>query len=310
LTKQHYFYLFTLFIGLQSIAHAQPSYEVKQITDGIFYHQGVHEDATPDNFGAIANVGFIIGEQCVAIIDSGGSYIEGSKLDLALKRITQTPVCYVINTHVHPDHLFGNAAFEQYKPNYIGHEKLPDAIAARKTYFESTFKDILKHNYEGTTIIEPTRLVELGKPVEIDLGNRKLTLTAYQTSHTDHDLTVLDQKTKSLWTGDLLFVDRIPVMDGSINGWISVMDELLKMDINTIIPGHGKIQTQDWQNSINKQRDYFVTIRDQIRLIISDFGTIDKASKTVALDEKPKWLLFDKYHKRNITASFVELEWE
>jgi quinoprotein relay system zinc metallohydrolase 2 len=309
-TKQHYFFLISLVIGLQNIVHAQPNYEVKQVTDGIYYHQGVHEDATPDNFGAIANVGFIIGEQCVAIIDSGGSFIEGSRLDLALKRITQTPVCYVINTHVHPDHLFGNAAFDHYKPIYIGHEKLPDAIAARKTFFESTFKNILAHSFEGTRVVEPTRLVELGKPVEIDLGNRKLTLTAYQTSHTDHDLTVLDQNTKTLWTGDLLFAERIPVMDGSINGWISVMDELLKMDLKAVVPGHGKIQTNSWQDTINKQRDYFVTIRDQIRHIIYDFGTIDKAAKTVGLDEKPKWLLFDQYHKRNITASFVELEWE
>jgi quinoprotein relay system zinc metallohydrolase 2 len=309
-TKQHYFFLFSLLIGLQSIVQAKPSYEVKQAADGIYYHQGVHEDATPDNFGAIANVGFIIGEQCVAIIDSGGSFIEGEKLNKALETITNKPVCYVINTHVHPDHLFGNAAFEQYSPIYIGHEKLPDAISARKTFFESTFKDILKHSYEGTKIIGPTSLVKPGNPVEIDLGNRKLTLTAYQTSHTDQDLTVLDQKTNTLWTGDLLFVDRIPVMDGSINGWISVMDELLLLNVTTVIPGHGTIQTKQWKTALNKQRDYFLAVRQQIRDVIYDFGTIEQATNTVGLDQQNKWLLFKDYHKRNVTASFVELEWE
>jgi quinoprotein relay system zinc metallohydrolase 2 len=290
--------------------YAEPVYEMKQVANGIYYHQGVHEDATPENIGAIANVGFIIGDDCVAIIDSGGSNLEGLLLDKALKKVTDKPVCYVINTHVHPDHLFGNAAFESYKPIYIGHEKLPDAITARKTFFESTFKDILKQSYDGTKIIAPTKVVALNKPLEIDLGNRKLILTAYQTSHTDQDLTVFDQQSKTLWTGDLLFVDRVPVMDGSINGWLSVMDELLQMDLTTVIPGHGSVQAKDWQVSITKQRDYFVTIRDQVRQIIYDFGTIEKAVKTVGLDEQQKWLLFDHYHKRNITASFVELEWE
>lgn len=289
---------------------AEIAYDIQQVAPGIYYHQGVHEDATPENIGAIANVGFIIGDDCVAIIDSGGSNLEGVLLDKALKSVTNKPVCYVINTHVHPDHLFGNAAFESYSPVYIGHEKLPAAIAARKTFFESTFKDILKDSYSGTKIITPSKVVELNKPLEIDLGNRKLTLTAYQTSHTDQDLTVLDQKSKTLWTGDLLFVDRIPVMDGSINGWITVMDELLQMDLMTVIPGHGTVQGENWQTAITKQRDYFVSIRQQIRDIIFDFGTIEQASKTVGVEQKTKWLLFDHYHKRNITASFVELEWE
>ena len=308
--KQLYFLIFTLSISFSTVLQAQAKYEVIEAAPGIYFHQGVHEDATPENFGAIANVGFIIGDECVAIIDSGGSYLEGQMLDQAVKAITDKPICYVINTHVHPDHLFGNAAFEHYKPIYIGHEKLPDAITARKTFFESTFRDILQQSYEGTKIIAPNSVVELNKPVEIDLGNRKLTLTAYQTSHTDQDLTVLDQTTKTLWTGDLLFVERIPVMDGSINGWIKVMDKLLEMDLNTVIPGHGSVQGKDWQTALNKQRNYFSAVRQQIRDIIFDFGTIDHATKTVALDQQSQWLLFDEYHKRNITASFVELEWE
>jgi len=297
-------------LPMHACAYTEPVYPINQAATGIYYHQGVHEDATPENIGAIANVGFIIGDDCVAIVDSGGSFLEGQKLNSALKTITDKPVCYVINTHVHPDHLFGNAAFEQYKPIYMGHSKLPAAIAARKTFFTSTFKDILKQSFDGTKIISPDKVVELNQPLELDLGNRKITLTAYQTSHTDNDLTVFDQKTRTLWTGDLLFVDRIPAMDGSINGWINVMDELLTLDLNHVIPGHGNIQSTDWQQAIEKQQAYFVSMRQQIRDIIYDFGTIEEASKSVGLEQKSHWLLFEQYHRRNITASFVELEWE
>lgn len=299
-----------LFILFPLALVAGSDYPVTEVAPGVYYHQGVHEDATPENIGAIANVGFIIGDECVAVIDSGGSFLEGEKLNAALKAVTDKPVCYVINTHVHPDHMFGNAAFEQCEPIFIGHQKLPDAISARETFFTTTFKDILKESYEGTKIIPPSQVVELGKPMELDLGNRKITLTAYQTSHTDNDLTVFDQQTKTLWTGDLLFIDRIPALDGSINGWISVMDSLLTLELEHLIPGHGPAVNKDWPAAIEKQRAYFIEVRQGIRDIIYDFGTIDQATKTVGLEQQSNWLLFEHYHRRNITASFVELEWE
>ncbi|RKZ98701.1 MAG: quinoprotein relay system zinc metallohydrolase 2 [Gammaproteobacteria bacterium] len=286
------------------------NYSVNEVTSGIYYHQGVHEDASEKNIGAIANVGFIIGERCVAVIDSGGSYLEGTYLRQAIKKHTDLPICYVINTHVHPDHLLGNAAFKDDTPEYIGHEKLPAALAAREDYFARVFEDTLGSAYAGTEFIAPTMTVRIGQPVTIDLGNRPLTLTAYTTSHTDHDLTILDNDTNTLWTGDLLFMERIPVMDGSINGWIETTQHLQSMDLNFVIPGHGIASKDKWQQGLANQLRYFNVLRDEIRVIIDDLGTIDQASKQVGIPEQNSWELFDLYHRRNVTASFVQLEWE
>lgn len=285
-------------------------YPIQEVTTGIFYHQGVHEDASEQNIGAIANVGFIIGERCVAVIDSGGSYREGVLLRQAIKQKTDLPVCYVINTHVHPDHTFGNAAFKHDQPEYVGHVKLGPALEARQPFFARVFEEMLGRAYEGTEFIGPTLTVNEGEPLNLDLGNRTITISAYPTSHTDHDITVLDNNTKTLWTGDLLFVDRIPVMDGSINGWLPIMQRLSEMDLNYVIPGHGAASQVEWQQGFVDQIRYFSSIREGIREIIADFGTIDDATQQVGLEEKKNWELFDEYHRRNITASFVELEWE
>lgn len=293
-----------------SYSYADENYSVSEVTTGIFYHQGVNEDATEDNIGAIANVGFIIGEKCVAVIDSGGSYLEGTYLRDAIKKHTDLPICYVINTHGHPDHIFGNAAFKADSPQFVGHEKLPAAIAARQDYFAKTFKQILGKAYTGTEFISPTLTVSVDKPITIDLGNRILTLTAYSTSHTDNDLTVLDNTTKTLWTGDLLFICRIPALDGSINGWLTTMQQLLSMDLNFVIPGHGKASSKEWKQGFLNQIRYFTVLRNEIREIINNMGTIEEATQTVGLEEAKNWELFDLYHRRNITASFVELEWE
>lgn len=302
-------FLLTFLFTIHTVT-ASDDYTVTEVMPGNFVHQGIHQDATSENFGAIANVGFIVGDTCIAVVDSGGSYLEGEKLLAAIREKSSLPICYVINTHVHPDHILGNAAFENENPNYVGHEKLPAALAARKSYFEEVFKEILGASYEGAKFISPTLTVSNSKPLTLDLGNRLITLTAYTTAHTDHDLTVLDHKTATLWAGDLLFVDRIPVMDGSINGWLNVMEDLQQQPFSAIIPGHGNPNCNDWKADIEKQKIYFVTIREQIRQILNDLGTIQDATETVGLDQAPNWELFEHYHRRNVTASFVELEWE
>lgn len=299
----------TAFVCAQA-ACASEQYQVTQVSNGVFYHQGVHEDATQQNIGAIANVGFIIGDDCVAVIDSGGSFEEGRLLHQALRRQTDKPVCFVINTHVHPDHILGNAAFTAHDPTFIGHEKLPAALAARKDFYARAFSETLGDAYIGTEYIAPQQTVSTGTPLTINLGNRELELTAYTTAHTDHDLTVFDKKTKTLWTGDLLFMQRIPAIDGSINGWIDNITQLQQLDVVTVVPGHGPAGQDQWQQGWRDQLHYLTTIREQIRAIINELGTIDEATATVGLSEQDKWELFEEYHRRNVTASFVELEWE
>ena len=86
--------------------------------------------------------------------------------------------------------------------------------------------------------------------LQLDLGERKLTLTAWETAHTNHDLTVFDHTSRTLISGDLLVVKHIHVIDGSLNGWINVTQQLIKFFekspnehyVESIIPGHGPLQ--------------------------------------------------------------------
>src|SRR3954464_9426787 len=82
---------------------------VREIAEGVFVYEAPYALASPRNTGAIANAGFIVGEHCVAVIDTEGSYLAGRSLLAAIEARTALPLCYVINTHFHPDHVLGNA---------------------------------------------------------------------------------------------------------------------------------------------------------------------------------------------------------
>jgi hypothetical protein len=88
------------------------------------------------------------------------------------------------------------------------------------------------------------------------------------------------------------------------------MTEMQTLDLNFLVPGHGKASSDQWQQGLAKQLHYFTLLRDEIRIIIEDLGTIDQASKQVGILEENSWELFQYYHRRNVTASFVQLEWE
>jgi len=295
-----------LFLSAAHPAGAE-EYPLTQIAAGVYLHRGAQQDASPANQGRIANTGFIVGERQVAVIDSGGSLREGQALRRALRRVTDLPIAYVILTHVHPDHVLGASAFEQDDPEFIGHANLPDALARRGRYYLERLPAVLGERSRGTRLILPSSTVADTR--ELDLGDRILRLTAYATAHTNNDLSVLDIRTGTLWLSDLLFVERIPVVDGSLLGWLRVMDRLSSLDLQLVVPGHGP-QVAAWQNALANQRRYLERLAHGIRSVIAEGGTIKQALAVVALEEKDNWLLFDDYHGRNVTTGFVELEWE
>jgi quinoprotein relay system zinc metallohydrolase 2 len=281
--------------------------ELEELAPGVYVHRGAQLPLDAPGHDDIANIGFIVGSRCVAVIDTGGSVRIGRKLRAAVRQRTSLPICYVINTHVHVDHVLGNWAFKDDRPSFVGHAALAQAIVRSRSYFLKEYAQDFDVPAEPDQVIGPDRLVEA--EITLDLGQRSLTLHAWPTAHTDCDLTVYDQKTSTLWTGDLLFIERLPALDGSLVGWIDAVDRLATQRLKLAVPGHGPPSAHPGE-ALARERRYLESLLQGVRRELSEGKSLQDAMLHVGADEKSGWLLWDEVHPRNVARAYEELEWE
>ena len=315
-----FFYIFIFFFLVSPLIIAGNKIKplnVKKIGDGVYVYYGKHENIYEDgNIGDIANLGFIIGDESIAVIDTGGSHQVGEALKLAIKKISDKPIKYVINTHVHQDHIFGNTAFISEDAIIYGHFNLKKALKERGSQY-------IKQISEAGIKVKKTRIIfphiviaeissdqskKLYNKITIDLGNRKLQLTSHELAHTYSDASVYDIKTKTFFVGDLVQDERLPTMDGLVKNWIKVLDEIEKVDFKIMVPGHGKIQTDN--AALNKTKKYLQVLYDEVIEALKKDIPIEEGLKTIAQSEKNNWVLFDRVNPGNIVRTFMRYEWE
>jgi quinoprotein relay system zinc metallohydrolase 2 len=280
---------------------------VKEVASGVFVYEAPISLANESNLGAIANLGFVIGRDGVAVIDTGGSLAAGKRLLAAIRLRTMQPIRYVVNTHMHPDHILGNAAFKAGGVTFVGHHNLPRALADREKAYLAANSALIGASFRGSEVMPPTLLVE--EPVELDLGDRRLRVEAWRTAHTNTDITVLDLATGTWFLGDLLFIDHLPALDGSLIGWLRNVRTLRSRPAVRVVPGHGA-PTAAWPEAVAPMERYLSRLMDDVRSLIRTGGTISEAAQQATQTEAGAWFLFDEFNSRNATAAFHELEWE
>ena len=302
-------------LGTGLSAHAdEPALPSEALAPGVFHVPGHQAVWGPEFHGHVANLAFVVGSRCIAVIDSGGSATVGRALLASVRQQSALPVCYLVNTHPHPDHVMGNLAFaaangEQAPAVVVGHTRLRASLAARAPFYLNALRRDFDASDQTPSVPLPTLAVT--DRLELDLGDRVLELRAWPTAHTDSDLTVLDRASGTLWLGDLLFVGHLPVLDGNLKGWLAVLQNLKREPALRLVPGHGPVQAPG-PAAFEATERYLKQLQSDVSAALDEGLSL---SETVArLGEPPAsrtagWLLVDAFHRRNVTTAYAELEW-
>ncbi len=289
-------------------APAVEALEVTEIAPGVFVHSGGRQLANAGNRGDIANIGFVVGADAVAVIDAGGSRAVGEALYSAIRLRTPLPIRWLILTHMHPDHTLGADVFREAGATVVGHARLTDALANRaESYMEAWEREGGAELSLGSRTVLPDEGVAGTRT--IDLGGRILLLEAHATAHTDNDLTVRDEATGTWWMGDLVFDGHLPTVDGSALGWIGLLDALAERPAERIVPGHGRAALP-WPEAAAPTRAYLGALVAEARAAIAAGESLGDAGGRLGAALRGDWLLFDAFNGRNATTVYRELEWE
>ncbi|CAM3281222.1 quinoprotein relay system zinc metallohydrolase 2 [Paracoccus nototheniae] len=288
-----------------------PAARLDELAPGVFAHFGTSRQMEETADGRIANLGVIIGRDGVAVIDAGVSRAEGQALYVAIRRLTDRPVTDLILTHMHPDHVMGAEVLAEAGARITAHHALPVSLQARAgSYLDSLQGLYPAPEWIGTRIALPDRLVT--DRDRIDLGDRHLDLRAWPTAHTDSDLTMRDSATATLFTGDLLFRDLTPVVDGSLRGWLDWMAGNPAAGAALIVPGHGPASAS-WRDASDPQRIFLDALATETRNVIAQGLALSEAVPVIADALQPLgkiWFSYPATVARNATAAYKELEWE
>lgn len=261
-------------------AAAPLSYELKplQVADGAWMIAGAQEAISTANGGAIANVTILKSDAGAIVVDTGPSLRYGESLRDLAKKLTGKDVARVYLTHFHPDHMFGNQAFD---PAIIASSQ---GVSDGMKQLGEAFADAMYRSagdwMRGTELVLPGKIV--GTEAE-DFGGRRIRPLAMK-GHTSADLVLFDETSGLLIAGDLVFLDRAPTTPhADIERWRIALANLGAIPFSRLIPGHGPAeesvrgieQTRQWLEAIEAQiKDAFergLDVTEAIALPLPDW---------------------------------------
>ena len=259
-----------------------------------------------ENEGMNANAGFIVTRAGVVVVDSGSSYLVAKTMHAAIQKITKQPVKYVINTGGQDHRWLGNGYFKEQGAQIIASRKARADMEERGAAELAALKPELREKLDGTKIVYPERLFE--QKETLLLGGEEIQIIFFHGGHTPGDAIVWLPKSRTVFSGDLIFTDRLLGVLPSSNSkdWLASFEEIERLKPKVIIPGHGKVC--DLQKARSDTKDYLSLLRNHMRKAYDAGSDLQKAIDT--LDQRAFSYLEHYELLKGGNASRVYLEME
>ena len=256
-----------------------------------------------DTNGEDSNTTFIITTEGVIIIDTRPTPTEARKVLKEIRKLTDLPIVYTINTHYHGDHTFGNQVFKSSK-SIIAHKNVRDTLIKSGQDHLSLFKTFGLPGMDEVEVTPPNIVYEKG--MEIWLGEYRLQLLYHGKGHTNGDTIIFLDQLRTVITGDLVFNKKIPYMaDAYIDEWIESLKYIQFLKNETVIPGHGPIGGRP---TVIAMKHYLMDLKERVLEQLKDKKSLEETQNAVEpiLRKKYKdWKKLD-WIRGNIERAWLE----
>ncbi len=287
-------------------------FTIEKLTNGVY--AAIHKNGGY----AICNAGIVdLGNETL-VFDCFISPKAARDLKKAAEELTGNDVKYLINSHFHNDHIRGNQVFsgaeiiatqktkeliEKTEPEELEYEKkvVDDRIESMQKEIDGEtdprkleehkmwlgYYKAIKESFDEYKTKLPDKIIK--DTLVIQGKDRKVILFSRGKGHTESDMVLLLPEDKILFTGDLLFIENHPWLgDGFLEEWIEYIEELKKLDVEQIVPGHGPVgKTQNLDEMII----YIQTITNLVEDAIANNMSKEDLRLTTIPDEYKNWWL-------------------
>jgi len=280
-----------------------------QLSSHTWYVPGATGIAT-DNYGFVSNAAFVVTDEGIVVFDTLGTPALGRMLLAAIRSISDAPIRRIYISHYHADHMYGNQAFSDSGAQII-------ASDGAKTYLEGDVA--LQRLQERRVSLSPwvnadTRLVQPDRYVRNEerftLGGVDMRVVDVGSAHSEGDLVLFVETDGVLFSGDIIFADRIPFLGTSSSAeWLEVLDEMEKSEVTAIVPGHGKTAGNP-REIVSLTKSYLSFVRESMRQAVADWIPFDEAYEAIDWGDFIEYPAFLEANRRNAYGIYLSLEQE
>ena len=281
---------------------------VQAVEDGIYLAQGLPAMGSPANRNHVSNAAFVVTPAGVVVIDALGAPVLAEELLSAIARITPLPVRHVIVTHYHADHIYGLQVFRDRGAQIIAHR-------AGQAYLQSEaalLRLAASREELAPWIDARTRLVAADRWLvaaeTLELGGVEFRLLPLGPAHTPEDLAVFMPQRGVLFSGDIVFRNRVPFVGQADSArWIGALQELLALAPRLVVPGHGPVSAAPAED-LALTRDYLAHLRQAMGEAARNLEPFDEAYARADWSRFERLPLFRAVNRINAYNTYLLME--
>jgi glyoxylase-like metal-dependent hydrolase (beta-lactamase superfamily II) len=282
--------------------------DVRHVAGNAYALVGPLGQRSSENLGNNATFGFIVTDDGVVLIDSGGSLGGAQQIEAAVATVTDKPVRMVINTGVQDHRWLGNAYFASKGATVVAAEGI---VAGQRDLADGQF-DMMRR-FIGDAALAGTDAAFADTTFQtkhaFDFGGTELELLFVGPAHTQGETIVWLPEHRVAFAGDIVYLDRLLAVlpHSDTRSWVEAFGVLSGLRPEWIVPGHGGPAAL--KKVENDTLDYLMRLRTEVGKVLEAGGDELEA---VQIDQSGFEHLegFDELHGRNAQQVYIHMEWE